>query len=90
MKKHYQLMIKGKVQGVWYRVSTLKKAQELNLKGFVCNQKDGSVYIEAEGEAAALDTLVEWCKIGPTFARVENVDKSEKELKNFSEFYIKR
>jgi acylphosphatase len=46
---HYQITVSGKVQGVWFRKSTQDKARELGLRGFVRNQPDGSVYIEASG-----------------------------------------
>ncbi|WP_299246585.1 acylphosphatase [uncultured Aquimarina sp.] len=77
MLKHYNISVKGKVQGVWYRKSTLEKALELNIKGIVKNQSDGSVYIEAEGEENQLKEFIEWCAEGPEFAQVLDVAKEE-------------
>ncbi|WP_299215337.1 acylphosphatase [uncultured Aquimarina sp.] len=77
MFKHYNISVKGKVQGVWYRKSTLEKALELNIKGTVKNQSDGSVYIEAEGDENQLKTFLEWCAIGPKFAEVLDVSVKE-------------
>jgi len=88
MQKHFNLNIRGKVQGVWYRYYTRETAQKLGLKGFVRNEKDGSVHAEAEGEEEALTALVEWCKTGPKLARVESVDVKEAEIQGFSDFEI--
>ncbi|MCB0521809.1 MAG: acylphosphatase [Lewinellaceae bacterium] len=71
--KRYKLIIKGRVQGVWYRGSAQRKARELGLNGFIKNMPDGSVYAEAEGNESNLDVFIEWCKKGPELARVEAV-----------------
>lgn len=89
-KLHRNIKVTGKVQGVWFRDSTRKKALELGLTGFVRNEADGSVYIEAEGEKDALDKLVAWCAVGPPKAEVERVALAEGEVKNFTGFEITR
>ena len=71
--KHMQLKIEGRVQGVGYRWSAQNKAQELELAGWVRNQPDGTVLLEAEGEEAALHALRRWCEEGPPGARVSRV-----------------
>ncbi|MBU3926440.1 MAG: acylphosphatase, partial [Bacteroidetes bacterium] len=58
--KAIRLTIFGKVQGVGFRFYTQRKAQELNLTGWVKNQRDGTVYVEAEGENQAVDTFIDW------------------------------
>jgi len=83
-----QIKVTGKVQGVWFRDSTLKKAQELGVKGFVKNQADGSVYMEVEGTESALQAFVQWCHEGPPFAKVEAVEVEEMELTYFEKFKI--
>lgn len=88
MKKHYNLRIEGKVQGVWYRASTKKKAEELGITGFVRNEPNGSVYVEAEGEEAVLSQFVNWCKEGPPHARVEQIHTTEGQIQNFQSFTI--
>ena len=50
MKQALAITVKGRVQGVGFRFSTVREAEELGIKGFVENRMDGSVYIEAEGE----------------------------------------
>jgi len=88
--KHLSIHIEGKVQGVFFRASTEEKADELNIKGFVRNENDGSVYIEAEGEENALREFTAWCQHGPSRAIVHNVIVNEGVLKNFSDFEIRR
>lgn len=88
--KHYIISVIGKVQGVYYRKSTQREALRLGLKGFVKNQEDGSVYIEAEGDEEGLQELVAWCKSGPERAEVSEVKVEEAPLQNFKQFEIKR
>ena len=88
--KHLNLKITGKVQGVWYRGSTNRKARELGLSGFVQNETDGSVYAEVEGPPEKVQALVEWCRRGPELARVEKVETEEGEWKGFRGFEVRR
>ena len=88
MKKHFNLRIKGKVQGVWFRASTLQKAKELSLCGFVRNEANGEVYLEVEGQDPALTMFFDWCKEGPELARVDAIQFEEQALKHFSSFEI--
>lgn len=83
-------MVTGKVQGVWFRAATQEKAIELGLCGFVMNEKDGSVYLEAEGEKEKLDELVKWCHLGPPKSKVEKVEVKEGEAKNYTGFLIEK
>lgn len=73
-KERWSLEISGKVQGVWYRKSTQDKARELGLSGFVLNRSNGNVYTEAEGEVADLNAFMDWCRQGPSNAKVESVN----------------
>lgn len=63
-------------------------ADQVGVKGFVVNQKDGSVYIEAEGDDFALDSLLDFCQEGPEDANVEAVEAHEGDLKGFSNFEV--
>ena len=90
LMKHFNITVSGKVQGVFYRQSTLEIANQFGINGFVKNGTNGNVCIEAEGEEAELKKLIDWCKKGPSRAVVSEVKISEGELKNFSEFSIKR
>lgn len=68
------LTITGKVQGVYYRASAQQKARQVGVNGFVKNLENGTVYIEVEGSEDAVEQFVEWCKLGPSSARVEGVN----------------
>lgn len=86
--KHLNISIRGKVQGVFFRLTTKAVADQVGVRGFVVNLKDGSVYIEAEGDDFALDSLLEFCQEGPEGAIVESVEIEEGELKGFSNFEV--
>ena len=87
--KHLDIQVKGKVQGVFFRASAKAVADQLGVKGFVLNQNDGTVYIEAEGDAFALDSFLEFCEEGPQDAEVNSVDVSEStSLKGFKNFEV--
>lgn len=73
------IIVRGKVQGVYYRASTKAKADELGLQGFVMNQADGSVLIVVDGPVDKITRLFEWCKRGPQHARVEQIKISNDE-----------
>lgn len=88
--RHMTIVVTGKVQGVFFRASTKEIADQLGIKGFVKNQPDGSVYIEAEGEKETLRQFIAWCHQGPPRAVVSNVQVSESELQNFERFEIRR
>lgn len=68
------LFISGRVQGVFFRTHTHKKAQELKLTGWVKNLSDGRVETFAEGPMQNLQTFVDWCHRGPPAAQVQHVD----------------
>ncbi len=86
--KHIRIQITGKVQGVSFRVSAKAKADELGLGGFVQNEPDGSVYIEAEGYDKTLEKFINWCREGPQLAEVESVDTESAKLRHFNSFRI--
>jgi len=66
--------ITGRVQGVGFRNFTRMRARRLGVTGWVRNERDGSVRLEAEGPREALDSLVDAVHRGPRMARVENVE----------------
>jgi acylphosphatase len=66
-------VVAGRVQGVFYRQSAVEEARRLGLDGWVRNLPDGRVEAEAEGERAAVEAFLAWCRSGPPSARVEGV-----------------
>jgi acylphosphatase len=90
MIKQLHLIIKGKVQGVYYRQSTKQKAEELGIFGYVKNLVSGDVEIMAQGEEEKLNSLLDWCRRGPQMAKVTNIKHTLKETANkkYSSFNI--
>ncbi len=72
-----QLIIRGTVQGVWYRASTVEAAQRLGVTGWARNRADGSVEVLAVGTAEAVAALIEWAHEGPPKAVVADVATTE-------------
>ncbi len=89
MTKHIRIRITGKVQGVGFRYHTQNMANDLEIKGYVKNKYDGSVYIEASGEANRIEQFVNWCYEGPIWAMVENVEVSENISVHLGPFKVK-
>ena len=76
-KTRIHLRLHGRVQGVGFRWWTRREAVALGLDGFVRNRGDGSVEVEVEGPAAAIDRLRQRLRVGPSSARVERVEVLE-------------
>ncbi len=72
--KQLQLVVRGRVQGVYFRASAQREAKRLGLVGTVRNRPDGSVEIVAEGEETSIRELHGWAQKGPGVARVDRVD----------------
>lgn len=85
--KHLNITVKGKVQRVQFRAATKAVADQLGVKGYVRNQPDGSVFIEAEGDTFELGAFIDFCKEGPEGAEVTDIQIHEadvlEEFKNF-------
>ncbi|MBB6613126.1 acylphosphatase [Pontibacter sp. Tf4] len=89
--KRVSMKVYGKVQGVFFRASTQEKAQELGLTGFVQNEPDGTVYLEAEGDPETIAKLEAWAHRGPERAKVEKVVVKELDgLAGFEKFEQRR
>ncbi|MGW1886562.1 acylphosphatase [Streptomyces sp. NPDC001970] len=74
-----RVVVTGRVQGVFYRDTCRRVAQEYGVSGWVRNLEDGSVMAVFEGEPDAVETLVRWARQGPPAAVVEGVEVSEEE-----------
>lgn len=85
-----KIRVQGKVQGVYYRVSTREKARSLGLSGYVINQTDGSVSILASGGEDQIKDLINWCKTGVDKARVDKIEHEHIAEMEFSSFVIKK
>ena len=70
------LIIRGRVQGVWFRASTQEAADKLGIKGWVRNTPDGAVEAHIQGEDSSVEKMLSWCYHGPPGARVDHIDIS--------------
>ncbi len=87
--KQYHVFISGKVQGVFFRKNTKRKANELNIKGWVKNLPDGRVEVVAQGVPVTIKKFLEYLHKGPYGARVDDVKIKEEETeKKYEEFSI--
>ncbi|MAE57150.1 MAG: acylphosphatase [Candidatus Poseidoniia archaeon] len=76
-KRRVRLRIRGRVQGVFYRDSTQREAQRMELRGWVRNCSDGSVEAVAQGPPERVAALIDWCHEGPPLAQVAEVAVTE-------------
>jgi len=83
-----QMIVKGKVQGVFFRANTQKKATLLGLKGYVRNLENGDVQVIASGADEKIDILLDWINRSPEGAEVHDIELKtfdiDKEFKKFS------
>ncbi|MFW5875964.1 MAG: acylphosphatase [Myxococcota bacterium] len=87
--KRIQMVVRGRVQGVFFRASAQREARQLGLSGWIKNRPDGSVEIVAEGEEDQVKDLLAWSQHGPTTARVDKVEtKWRSYTGEFSDFRI--
>jgi len=84
-----QLTVKGKVQGVFFRVETMKMAGLLKVNGYVKNLPDGSVFVELEGEEQSVYNLIDYCHHGPDKAEVEHVSVTMGNVIGYKAFEIR-
>jgi len=89
---HYNITVKGKVQGVWFRKYTSDKANEMQLKGFVQNESNGDVYVEVEDtDEAKLQEFIAWLYTGSPLSKVTDVIATKSDnINNFNYFEIRR
>lgn len=84
-----RVVVRGRVQGVWFRASTQRMAQGLGLSGWVRNLPDGGVEALFEGAPLAVQSAVEWCHDGPEHARVDSVELFAEEPQGLTGFGVR-
>jgi acylphosphatase len=75
--RRVRVVVRGRVQGVFFRASCRRRASDLGLAGWVRNRADGAVEAVFEGEPGAVEAMLAWCREGPPDASVEAVDVGE-------------
>jgi len=89
MNTRKYVLVSGKVQGVFVRSSTKKKADELHLTGWVRNLDDGRVEAVFEGDQDKIEKIVEWCRKGSSYAVVNDIQIITEEYKGeFNDFSV--
>jgi acylphosphatase len=73
-----RVVVHGRVQGVWFRESARRRAEELGLAGWVRNTPDGTVEAEVEGPSEDVEVFVSWLGHGPPQARVDATEVEER------------
>lgn len=84
------LIINGRVQGVFYRATARQVAKEMGITGWVKNTDEGEVEIVATGTLEQLRKLIDWCKVGPSQAKVKEVVIEYLEEESFKNFEIRK
>ena len=85
--KTYHIFVSGRVQGVFFRANTVKKAKKFGIKGWVRNTKDKRVEIIAQGSEKNLKEFLKWLEKGPVLAKVADLKIKEKKLsEKFKDF----
>lgn len=84
----FHLLLKGKVQGVFYRATAKKMADKFNLSGWIKNTKEGHVESIVTGSNEQVQQFINWCKTGPEKANVEEVQVTPTEEILFNDFQI--
>ena len=91
MSEHVRshVVVRGSVQGVFFRDSCRREAGTRGVAGWVTNRRDGAVEAVFEGEPGAVAAMVDWCRRGPRGADVESVDETSEEPEGLSRFEIR-
>jgi acylphosphatase len=84
------IIIKGRVQGVFFRATAREVANELGIDGWVKNTIEGHVEILAAGEEEKLEKFIQWCRRGPSKAKVEEIKIEETDLSAAKGFTVIR
>lgn len=84
-----RVVVRGRVQGVFFRDSCRREAQAAGVVGFVRNEPDGTVLAVFEGDPSGVRRLVDWCRIGPPSARVYGVEVTDEQPTGASRFSVR-
>jgi acylphosphatase len=89
-EKRVKVVVSGQVQGVFFRAECASRARQLGLAGFARNLPDGRVEAVFEGDEQAVDQMVEWCRTGPSLARVDKIEIQQEPPTGERQFRITR
>jgi acylphosphatase len=83
-----RVVVRGRVQGVWFRHLTRERADAHGVSGWVRNRPDGAVEAVFEGPREAVESLLRFCETGPPHARVEGVETAAEPPEGLSGFRV--
>jgi acylphosphatase len=83
------VVVRGRVQGVFFRAEARNRARLLGLVGWVRNNADGTVEAAFEGDPDKVDSMVEWCRRGPAHAEVEDIEVAWEAPQDEEEFSVR-
>jgi acylphosphatase len=86
--KRQRIVVRGRVQGVFFRESVRRRAEEAGVAGWVRNNAGGSVEAVFEGDTEAIERLVDFCRTGPRGARVDSVETVDEEPERLRGFRV--
>jgi acylphosphatase len=84
-----RVVVHGEVQGVNFREEARREAEDAGVCGWVANREDGGVEAVFEGDADAVERVVDWCRSGPSSAEVEDVEETEEEPQGEAGFAVR-
>jgi acylphosphatase len=84
-----RVIVRGDVQGVFYRDSCRREAVSAGVTGWVQNNSDGSVEAVFEGESGAVEAMCSWSRSGPSHARVDEVAVTEEPPEGLTRFEVR-
>lgn len=84
-----RVIVRGRVQGVFFRGATARRAELSGAHGWVRNRPDGSVEAVFEGAPEAVEEMLRFCRVGPPAARVEGVEELEERPEEIRGFAIR-
>lgn len=87
--KRVHVFVSGRVQGVFFRAECAREARDLGVGGWVRNAPDGRVEAVFEGDDEAVDRMVEWCRRGTGWSRVDSVEATEEPPQGDRDFRIR-
>ncbi len=84
-----EVVVHGRVQGVFFRDSCRQQAHDHGVRGWVRNEPDGSVRAHLEGDAGAVERVLAWMYDGPRHARVQQVQVTETAVTGARDFAVR-
>jgi acylphosphatase len=88
-RERRRVVVRGRVQGVFFRDSTRERARAHGVSGWVANRPDGAVEAVLEGSPEAVDRVLRFMETGPPRARVEDVEVTAEQPEGLSEFRVR-